>query len=245
MGLARKSMATGIKSAKNVRLLIVENTLTACELLKESLNRSTIGIGEVFCFHSYSQAIEFGWERKADVALVGEHLDGGRQDGLAVIQSLREKSPLTRSIFLARSLPPAKVVAAFQSGARGIFCRTQPIQSLRRCVQAVYEGRGWISSEQLEAVLETFGRLHPRHQPSAPILGSLTKREEEVVSLVIEGLSSLQIAHRLGISEGTVSNCLVECYEKLELSTRVKLVLSMLSRTECDSHLYSVRTAIQ
>ncbi len=246
MSLARKSTAAGSPSpAGNLRLLIVEDTLMACELLKESLNRSTIGIGEVFCFHSYSQVTELGRECKADIALVGEQLDGAQQDGLAVISFLRENSPLTRSIFLARSLPPATVVAAFQHGASGVFCRTQPIQSLHRCIRAVHQGRVWINSKQLEAVLQVLGRVQPRYQMRATTVGSLTKREEEVANLVTEGLSNLQIAHRLGLSEHTVGNYLVKCYEKLGLSTRVELVLHILNRGDRRPPVQSLRAVIQ
>jgi len=60
----------------------------------------------------------------------------------------------------------------------------------------------------------------------------LAKREDEVASLVAEGLSNRDIAERLGLSEHTVSNYLFRIYEKLGISGRVELVLYILKQRQ-------------
>jgi DNA-binding CsgD family transcriptional regulator len=58
----------------------------------------------------------------------------------------------------------------------------------------------------------------------------LTRREEEVVRLVAEGMRNEEISQQLAITEHTVRNYLCRIFEKLGLSSRVELVLYALSR---------------
>ena len=60
----------------------------------------------------------------------------------------------------------------------------------------------------------------------------LTKCEDEVVKLVADGLSNRNVAHKLGLTEHTVSNYLFRIYEKLGISSRVELVLYALKQKQ-------------
>jgi DNA-binding NarL/FixJ family response regulator len=57
----------------------------------------------------------------------------------------------------------------------------------------------------------------------------LTAREQDVVRLVVSGLSNKSIAHRLKLREGTVKVHLHNIYRKLGISSRVKLILMVVS----------------
>ena len=57
----------------------------------------------------------------------------------------------------------------------------------------------------------------------------LTKREEDVVRLVAEGLQNREIAKELKLSEHTVKNYLFHIFDKLGVSSRVELVLYAVS----------------
>jgi DNA-binding NarL/FixJ family response regulator len=86
-------------------------------------------------------------------------------------------------------------------------------------------------------VLEEFSRGAPVQVVSSIGEALLTKREEEVVHLVEDGLTNRQIAVKLGLSEHTVRNNLFRIFEKLGVSTRVELALytmrhSRLTRVE-------------
>ena len=60
----------------------------------------------------------------------------------------------------------------------------------------------------------------------------LTKREDDVVNLVVDGLWNRETAQKLGLTEHTVSNYLFRIYEKLGISTRVELVLYALRQKQ-------------
>jgi DNA-binding CsgD family transcriptional regulator len=57
----------------------------------------------------------------------------------------------------------------------------------------------------------------------------LSKREMEIVRLAASGLSNCEVSQRLSLSESTVKNYLVRVYEKLGISTRIELILYILS----------------
>ena len=54
---------------------------------------------------------------------------------------------------------------------------------------------------------------------------SLSKREQDVVRCVAEGLTNREIAHRLNLTEHTVKNYLFRIFDKLGVSSRVEVVL--------------------
>jgi len=60
----------------------------------------------------------------------------------------------------------------------------------------------------------------------------LSKREEEVVRLVAEGLSNHDIAQQLHLSDHTVKNHLFRIFEKLGISNRVELVLYTVTHSK-------------
>ena len=61
------------------------------------------------------------------------------------------------------------------------------------------------------------------------VITALSEREMEIVRLVAFGLSNCAVGQRLSLSESTVKNHLVRVYEKLGISTRIELILYILS----------------
>ena len=61
------------------------------------------------------------------------------------------------------------------------------------------------------------------------VITALSKREMEIVRLAASGLSNCEVGQRLSLSESTVKNYLVRVYEKLGISTRIELILYILS----------------
>ena len=60
----------------------------------------------------------------------------------------------------------------------------------------------------------------------------LSKREQDVVRLVVEGLSNREIADQLSLSQHTVKNTLFRIFDKLGVANRVELILHALNQLE-------------
>ena len=148
---------------------------------------------------------------------------------MQVLRELRTLQTRPRVIMLLDDDQSELVVESFRNGARGIFCRTEVTTQLRKCIQCVYKGQIWANNTQLEHIVEAL------MQAPAPMLAekrdkTLSKREEEIARLVASGLSNGEVAQRLSLSRHTVKNYLFRVYEKLGISTRIELVLYILSQ---------------
>jgi DNA-binding NarL/FixJ family response regulator len=118
------------------------------------------------------------------------------------------------------------VVSAFRSGARGIFTITDSnLRSLCKCILRVAAGQVWISTDQLNCLLDLISEVPSLRVVNAGGNAILTPREEQVVALVAEGLSNREIAQELNLSLHTIKKYLFRIFEKLGISTRVELAL--------------------
>jgi DNA-binding NarL/FixJ family response regulator len=162
-----------------------------------------------------------------DIAVISSRLQDGAFTGVQVLQELRALQTQVRVIMLLDNDQPDLVVESFRNGARGIFCRTEAAPQLRKCIQCVYKGQIWANNSQLECLVEA---LETMPAPTIIKLAALSKREEEIALLVASGLSTAEVAQRLSLSRHTVKNYLFRVYEKLGVSTRIELLLYILSR---------------
>jgi len=215
-----------------ISLLVADETRMGCQLLKSDLSRSSPRFRVVECATRRAQIIQALSSREVDVALVSEDLEDGPGAGFEILSELRALFPKTRPILLLKPGSEDLVVEAFRGGAKGVFCKSEPIKALRKSILAVHKGQVWANSQQLHLILEALVNGSPARAKSHPKTALLAKREDEVAGLVTEGLSNRDIAEKLGLSEHTVSNYLFRIYEKLGISGRVELVLYMLKQRQ-------------
>jgi DNA-binding NarL/FixJ family response regulator len=168
-----------------------------------------------------------------NVALIAVTLADGPLSGFRALRQIRESSPEVKSVILYYSPERHMVVDAFRAGARGVFCLSQAtFKSLCRCVEQVHAGQIWADSSELSEVIESYFQLAPLRVMNANGMRLLTKREEDVVRLLAEGLQNRDIALELKLSEHTVKNYLFHIFDKLGVSSRVELVLYAVSSTK-------------
>lgn len=168
-----------------------------------------------------------------DVALIAATLKDGPMSGIGLLRQIHERWPEVKPVILFFDSEYKSVVDAFRAGARGVFCLSQStFKLLCRCVEQVHAGQIWGNCAELSEVVEAFSQLSPMRVVNTDGLRLLTKREEEVVRLVAEGMQNRDIAGELGLSEHTVKNYLFHIFEKLGVSSRVELVLYAVSNAK-------------
>ena len=209
---------------RKIRLLVADGNRMNCQLLISGLKRSR-NIRVVAHAINTDQIMREIEATKPKVALISANLADGSLAGFSAVRDLRTSHPDLRTILLLDSSDRGWVIDAFRAGAKGIFCRQDPLGFLSKCIQAVHAGQVWANSGQLESVLEAFARVAPPRLGDVGGKAGLSKREEQVAELVSEGLSNREIARQLRLSEHTVKNYLFHIFEKLGMSSRVELVL--------------------
>jgi len=166
---------------------------------------------------------------KTHVVVLSEELTESAT-GSDLIRDIRAQSASARVVVLLKGSAREAVIKAFRAGAQGVFCRTEPLRLLAKCIRCVHAGQVWASSSELHYVLEALGGpTRARFTPETEAL--LSVREIDVVVGLTEGLSNREIAKRLKLTEHTVKNYLCRIFEKLGVSSRVEVILHALGRT--------------
>jgi two-component system nitrate/nitrite response regulator NarL len=149
-------------------------------------------------------------------------LDIGMPDmsGLDVLETARRESLPTRVVFLTASANDEYIARAVALETWGVLLKDAAADQL---LAAVVGGRRWLPPEVVDKAV---AREAARHLEADRIVGSLTRRERELVVLATEGLSNKEIARRVGVTEATVKIHLHNIYQKLGVTNRT--VVTML-----------------
>ena len=108
-------------------------------------------------------------------------------------------------------------------GAHGFVSKTAFETELAGAIKTVLQGEIYISP-QLKAKLEGIRTQEDKEADDANPFRSLSNRELEVLNLLIEGLSVVDISTRLNVQRSTVSTYKHRIYEKLNVSNLVELM---------------------
>jgi DNA-binding NarL/FixJ family response regulator len=210
-----------------IRVFAADNTSMNTQLLAEALGRDGQFAMATPAASGAEVLLAIKRER-SNVALISARQGSEGRGGFGLSREIRSASPATRVIMLLDSSERAPVVDAFRSGARGVFCRTEPLKLLAKSIRCVHEGQIWASSSELQFLLEAMAEPAPMAFVSANGDALLSARELDVVRCVAEGLSNREIAQRLSLREHTVKNYLFRIFDKLGVSSRVEVVLYAL-----------------
>lgn len=135
-------------------------------------------------------------------------------DGIQTTIHLLEICPQAKVIALTALLDKNRVQAMLQAGAVGYLIKTAPIVDLVHVMKSTLAGHMTFSAE-LTSIL-----LNPAEQSSNPY--NLTKREFEVLKLIIQGYNNPQIAKILKISRSTVGYHVTSLLAKLNVQNRLE-----------------------
>ena len=217
----------------SISVLIADADRMSAHLIADGLMRGRHGIAVVAVSNSSAETIRELEKSQPDIALINAHLNDGRRRGYHVLQYLQMLSPKTTAIMLIPDSERDLVVDAFRGGAKGVFCRLQPIKLLSKCIRTVHEGQIWADTRNLAFILEFLTQLKPLRliKPGGGMT-RLTPREAEVVHLLADGLSTRDISQKLALTEHTIRNYLSAIYDKLGVSSRVELALYAVARED-------------
>ncbi|HZX32224.1 MAG TPA: response regulator transcription factor [Rhodocyclaceae bacterium] len=152
------------------------------------------------------------------------------------IPKLRQASPATKIVMIGKPASDELEISLFVAGVRGVCSNDAEREVMRRMVAVVRQGEPWIRRVLVPRLVD---RLNNRTSadtarlfPEAGKPAELTRREQEIVTLVRNGESSKQIARRLDVSEPAVRAALTGMLRKIGIDERLKLALMLNISTE-------------
>ncbi|TVR58308.1 MAG: DNA-binding response regulator [Spirochaetaceae bacterium] len=158
-----------------------------------------------------SEAIEFVRSHTIDVILMDIRMPV--MDGIQATKQIKQIHPDIKVIMLTTYHDYRNIHRSLQAGASGYLLKSDETSSQIRTIKAVYEGLPVIS----EVALKEFSNTN--------ISAELTRRENEILVNLANGLSNKEIAERLFISEGTARNTISTILDKLQLRDRTQLAI--------------------
>jgi two-component system, NarL family, response regulator DegU len=143
--------------------------------------------------------------------------------GIEATRRIREGWPEARIVILTMHADQDVVADAIRSGASGYLTKDCSTEEVVQALRLAADGDTALSIDIAASMLNEVHRLAPT--PGADPDSLITKREEEVLQLIADGLSTTEVAARLYISVKTVKNHLASIYQKLDSRDRTQAVL--------------------
>jgi DNA-binding NarL/FixJ family response regulator len=168
------------------------------------------------------QAVSLVRRHRPDVALLDIRMP--RRDGLSAARQVVDDVPSTKVIILTTFDTDDYVRDALHAGASGFLLKSSPPERLVTAIRTVAAGEALLDPAVTRRVIEGFTRHSAPAGPGAE-LERLTDRELDVLRQVARGLSNVEIAGELFITEATVKTHVARLLAKLQLRDRVQAVV--------------------
>lgn len=213
---------------ERVRVLIAEDQTLIREGLATLLAQQNDDFELVAGAADGEQAIEFARRYRPDVILMD--LQMPRVDGITATQRILREFPKINIVVLTTFETDDLIFEAVSAGAKAYLLKDARIDEIAATIRAVTNGRSMLSPAVAARILEEFKRLRPRVMPaSLPVRDGLTARENEILKLVVEGMSNSEIGKQLHLAEGTVKNYVSTILEKCGARNRTELAIKTIN----------------
>jgi DNA-binding NarL/FixJ family response regulator len=206
--------------ADEIRLLLADDhavVRSGLRLLLESQPDMVI-IGEA---ENGEDAIRRTKELEPDVVLMDIEMPG--MNGIEAARQIKAQSPRTAVLALTMYEDDQYFFEMLRAGASGYVPKRAAPDELASAIRAVSRGEVFLHPSLAGRLVQDY-LLRRDVESQEPPADELTPREQEVLTLIAQGLSNTEIAEQLVISSKTVDRHRENIMRKLNLHNRVDLV---------------------
>lgn len=195
------------------RIMLVEDHAGYREVITRALQRE-----ETMDLTSQFSSAEFALrelqsakgETIPDIVLLDLNLPG--MSGLEAIPWIKKYSADTKIIILTQSNAEADVLEAIRCGATGYVLKTSKPNQIMESIQTVMDGGAPLDPGVARYLLDTLAHKLPKGSPEV----TLSPREQDVLSLLAQGLARKEVSQKLGIRTYTVIYHIKNIFGKLQ-----------------------------
>jgi len=195
-------------------------------LLREALSRMLVKNGEIEVVGTDMREpfrTEDLLKEETDILLLSSR--GNRNEDLTAVRRVRTTAPKVQILLIGVTGEEAEFLQCVRAGVRGYLPRDASAEDVVEGVRALQEGEA-ICPGTLCATLFRYFEREATSFPSASVhqqLG-LTRREQQLIPLIAEGLTNKEIANHFCLSEQTVKNHLYRMKHKIGAEDRLSIV---------------------
>ena len=146
-------------------------------------------------------------------------------DGVKLAGEIRKILPKAIILMVSVHTDSSYIAESFKAGASGYLFKESLPETLLAALDVVSKGEHFMQGPISVQEVERLKNLAPNHQrDDMSRYESLTRRQQEVMRLIVQGLSCKTIGERLSLSTGTVENHRARIMDRLGLSNITELV---------------------
>lgn len=206
-------------------ILIVEDH----ELTRFGLKTTFEGVeyvGNIFEADSAEKAIEIFNNNQIDVVIMDLGLPN--MNGIEATKKIRSSNKDVKIIILTSHNDEKEVLSSLKAGANAYCSKEINPQRLIQVVHSVSEGAAWFDPSIAHIVLKASTGSNSFEPDSGAKNYDLTAREVQILKLMTEGFSNMEIAQLLVISINTTKTHVANILQKLEVDDRLQAALKAL-----------------
>ena len=210
---------------KKIKVLLVDDHPLVLEGIRSSLlkqDRFQI-VGQAA---TGQEALERARKASPDVVVMDISMPG--MDGLEATRRLQTVCPQTKVLILTVHEKAEFIREMIQSGARGYLRKNTSPAQLVSAIECVHAGELFFEADVAQAFFEEYVLNEGKIKDSSP--KRLSKREHEVLRLIVEGLANKEIAAKFRLSVRTVEKHRQSLMKKLGIHKATELVKFAITR---------------
>lgn len=161
-----------------------------------------------------------------DVVIMDIGLPG--LDGIEATKQIKAAAPKIHIVMLTSHTLPSEIIAALASGADAYCVKGSSLGQLTKAIEAAQEGATYLDPHIARVVIENLKPPSDAVEAEATAISSLSDREIDVLKLIVEGKSNLEIAETLYLSPNTIKTHVRGIMNKLSVDDRVQAAVMAL-----------------
>ncbi len=167
-------------------------------------------------------AVRISHESQPDVMILDADTLGQDMDA---VEAVLRQSPGIGLAMIADAADEERVHAALRAGVRGYLLKETTRMELVQTVRVLSEGQSFISPSLAAKLLMRTGDLDMTGRVTKDRLPRLTPREQQILSILVQGRSNKEIGNTLHLSEKTIKHHLTHILQKLRVRNRVEAAI--------------------
>ena len=201
-----------------VRILLADDHKIIVDGLRSLLERSN-DLKVVGQASDGLSAVRLAADLSPDLVIMDISLPG--LNGIDATRRILEVNPRVKVIALSMHKDGRYIAEALKSGAAGYLLKESAFDELTAAIRSVMKGTCFLSASIADLVIKDY--IRHLEKTDSGVFSVLTPREREVLQSLSEGLSTKEIAARLGVSVKTVETYRVQIMEKLDIHSVAEL----------------------
>lgn len=201
-----------------IQLFVIDDHPVVINGIKQAFHRHE-QIAYVGAVLNADEALAWLKDNAADVLLLDVNLPG--KDGIELCKVIRKQYPDIKIIGLTTFSQASFIAGMLRNGANGYLFKNASEAELSEAILTVYAGKRYLSDEVSEKLIS---KATQQFSGKNGFIPKLTRREKEVLELIMEECTTQEIANRLFLSVSTVETHRMNLYAKLDAKNVAGLV---------------------